>query len=134
MFLFGHYHYDSTNSVVNDSLCRYNVNRKRIRMMKNIILTIVALVLVCSAIINVVQYKTIKSQHETIKEQCETIVYYKDYYNAAEDLLTSIEDGNGLGPTGINMCGDIPANYLVARSKLNSKGVKVTKAQPQKGR
>ena len=90
-------------------------------MKKNIILTIVSLVLVCSAIINVVQYKTIKSQHETIKEQCETIDDYKDYYNAAEDLLKSIEDGIGVGPTGINMCGDIPANYIMARYILLSK-------------
>lgn len=102
-------------------------------MKKNIILTIVSLVLVCSAIINVVQYKTIKSQHETIKEQCETIDDYKDYYNAAEDLLTSIEDGIGL-VGGINMCGDIPANYIAACGKLNSKDVKVTKVQPSKGR
>lgn len=106
-------------------------------MKKNIILTIVSLVLVCSAIINVVQYKTIKSQHETIKEQCETIDDYKDYYNAAEDLLKSIEDEDGIGrvgPTGINMCGDIPANYIAARGKLNSKDVKVIKVQPSKGR
>lgn len=96
-------------------------------MKKNIILTIVALVLVCSAIINVVQYKTIKSQHVTIKEQCETIVDYKDYYNAAEDLLALIED---LGPECINVGGSVPANYFVARCKLNSKGVKVTKVEP----
>ena len=87
-------------------------------MKKNIILAIVSIVLVCSVIINVVQYKTIKSQHETIKEQCETIDDYKHYYNAAEDLLMSIENGNGLGPTGINMCGDIPANYIMARHIL----------------
>lgn len=102
--------------------------------MKNIFLAIVSIVLVCSAIINVVQYKTIKSQHETIKEQCETIDDYKDYYNAAEDLLTSIEDGIGLVGPGINMCGDIPANYIAACGKLNSKDVKVTKVQPSKGR
>lgn len=86
--------------------------------MKNVFLAIVSIVLVCSVIINVVQYKTIKSQHETIKEQCETIDDYKHYYNAAEDLLMSIENGNGLGPTGINMCGDIPANYIMARHIL----------------
>lgn len=81
-------------------------------------------------------FKTIKSQHETIKEQCETIDDYKYYYNAAEDLLTSIQDSNGIGrvgPTGINMCGDIPANYIAARWKLHSKG-EVTKVQPSKGR
>ena len=104
--------------------------------MKNIFLAIVSIVLVCSVIINVVQYKTIKSQHETIREQCETIDDYKYYYNAAEDLLTSIQDSNGIGrvgPTGINMCGDIPANYIAARWKLHSKG-EVTKVQPSKGR
>lgn len=101
-------------------------------MKKNIILAIVSIVLVCSVIINVVQYKTIKSQHETIREQCETIDDYKYYYNAAEDLLTSIQDSSGIGrvgPTGINMCGDIPANYIAARGKLNSKG-NVIKVQP----
>lgn len=87
-------------------------------MIKNIILAIVSIVLVCSAIINVVQYKTIKSQHETIKEQCETIVDYKDYYNAAEDLLTSIEE---LGPECINAGGSVPSNYLVARWKLSDR-------------
>ena len=100
--------------------------------MKNIFLVIVSIVFVCSVIINVVQYKTIKSQHETIREQCETIDDYKYYYNAAEDLLTSIQDSSGIGrvgPTGINMCGDIPANYIAARGKLNSKG-NVIKVQP----
>ena len=91
-------------------------------MMKNIFLAIVSIVLVCSVIINVVQYKTIKSQHETIKEQCETIDDYKDYYNAAEDLLNSIENGIGYIGGGINMCGDIPANYIMARNRLLSKG------------
>ena len=85
--------------------------------MKNIFLAIVSIVLVCSAIINVVQYKTIKSQHETIKEQCETIDDYKNYYNAAEDLLTAIED---LGPD-MCRCGSVPANYLLARQILLSK-------------
>lgn len=103
-------------------------------MKKNIILAIVSIVLVCSVIINVVQYKTIKSQHETIREQCETIDDYKYYYNAAEDLLNSIENGIGYLGGGINMCGDIPANYIAACAKLNSKDVKVTKVQPSKGR
>ena len=103
-------------------------------MKKNIILAIVSIVFVCSVIINVVQYKTIKSQHETIREQCETIDDYKYYYNAAEDLLNSIENGIGYLGGGINMCGDIPANYLMARAKLNSKDVKVTKVQQSKGR
>lgn len=100
--------------------------------MKNIFLAIVSIVLVCSAIINVVQYKTIKSQHETIKEQCETIDDYKDYYNAAEDLLESIDADMHISDT--HMCGDIPANYIAARGKLNSKDFKVVNVQPSKGR
>lgn len=86
-------------------------------MKKNIILTIVALVLVCSAIINVVQYKTIKSQNETIKEQCETIDNFKKYYNAAEDLLESID--KDINIADLYMCGDIGVDYLIASSKID---------------
>lgn len=86
-------------------------------MKKNIILTIVSLVLVCSAIINVVQSKTINSQHETIKEQCETIDNFKKYYNAAEDLLESIDADINISDT--YMCGDIGADYLYSVSKID---------------
>ena len=85
--------------------------------MKNIFLAIVSIVLVCSVIINVVQYKTIKSQNETIKEQCETIDNFKKYYNAAEDLLESIDADINISDT--YMCGDIGANYIFAVSKIN---------------
>ena len=86
-------------------------------MKKNIILAIVSIVLVCSVIINVVQYKTIKSQNETIKEQCETIDNFKKYYNAAEDLLESIDADINISDT--YMCGDIGADYLYSVSKID---------------
>ncbi len=97
--------------------------------MKNIFLAIVSIVLVCSVIINVVQYKTIKSQNETIKEQCETIDNFKKYYNAAEDLLESID--KDINIADLYMCGDIPANYIMAVSKINdSVRVKASNNKP----
>lgn len=61
---------------------------------------------------------------EQVKEQKAEILKYKaeinnyiNYYNAAEDLLESIDADINISDT--YMCGDIGANYIFAVSKIN---------------
>lgn len=67
-------------------------------------------VLVCAGI-------TIYFQHKTITEQHSTINDFRAYYNAAEDLLESIDADINISDT--YMCGDIGADYLYASSKID---------------
>lgn len=48
-------------------------------------------VLICAGITIYFQHKTITEQHSIITEQRSTINDFKAYYNAAEDLLESID-------------------------------------------
>ena len=74
-------------------------------------------VLVCAGITIYFQHKTITEQHSIINEQRSTINDFKSYYNAAEDLLESID--KDIHISNFYMCGDIGANYLYASSKIN---------------
>lgn len=85
-------------------------------MKKNIILITTIIALIFSAIVNVFQYKTIIEERKTIIEERKTINNYKNYYNAAEDLLNSINNDIKIEDT--YMCGEIGANYYIAVSKL----------------
>ena len=67
-------------------------------------------VLVCAGI-------TIYFQHKTITEQHSTINDFRAYYNAAEDLLESIDANINISDT--YMYGDIGADYLYASSKID---------------
>lgn len=67
---------------------------------------------------------SVYNQRKTIKEQKAEIVKYKaeinnyiNYYNAAEDLLESIDSDINISDT--YMCGNIGADYLYAVSKIN---------------
>ena len=73
--------------------------------------------LVCAGITIYFQHKTIIEQHSTINEQHNTINDFKAYYNAAEDLLESIDADINISDT--YMCGNIGADYLYAVSKIN---------------
>lgn len=73
-------------------------------------------VLVCAGITIYFQHKTITEQHSTINEQRSTINDFKAYYNAAEDLLESIDKDIHID---FYMCGDIGADYLYSASKIN---------------
>ncbi len=86
-------------------------------MKKNIILVPLILTLICSGIIICFQSKTINEQKSTINEQYNTINDFKAYYNAAEDLLESIDADINISDT--YMCGDIGADYLYAVSKID---------------
>ena len=66
--------------------------------------------LVCAGITIYFQHKTITGQHNTIND-------FKAYYNAAEDLLESIDADINISDT--YMCGNIGANYIFAVSKIN---------------
>lgn len=78
------------------------------------------------------------NQRKTIKEQKAEIVKYKaeinnyiNYYNAAEDLLESIDADINISDT--YMCGDIGADYLYTVSKINdSIRVKASDYKPLK--
>lgn len=74
-------------------------------------------VLVCAGITIYFQHKTINEQHSTINKQDSTINDFKAYYNAAEDLIESID--KDIHISNFYMCGDIGANYLYASSKIN---------------
>lgn len=74
-------------------------------------------VLVCAGITIYFQHKTITEQHSIINEQRSTIKDFKAYYNAAEDLLESID--NDIHICDRYMCGDIAADYIFAVSKIN---------------
>lgn len=86
-------------------------------MKKNIISIIMCVVLVCAGITIYFQHKTITEQHTIINEQRSTINDFKAYYNAAEDLLESIDNDINISDT--YMCGDIGADYLYASSKID---------------
>lgn len=73
--------------------------------------------LVCAGITIYFQHKTIIEQHSVINKQHSTINDFKSYYNAAEDLLESIDADINISDT--YMCGDIGANYIFAVSKIN---------------
>lgn len=74
-------------------------------------------VLVCAGITIYFQHKTITEQHSIITEQRSTIKDFKAYYNAAEDLLESID--KDIHISDFYMCGDIGADYIFAVSKIN---------------
>lgn len=74
-------------------------------------------VLVCAGITIYFQHKTITEQHSIITEQRSTIKDFKAYYNAAEDLLESID--NDIHISDFYMCGDIGAHYIFASSKID---------------
>lgn len=74
-------------------------------------------VLVCAGITIYFQHKTITEQHSIINKQHSTINDFKSYYNAAEDLLESID--KDIHISNFYMCGDIGANYIFAVSKIN---------------
>lgn len=78
-------------------------------MKKNIIIFASFAILIFSLLLNCFQYKTITEQEKTIKD-------FKNYYNAAEDLLNTINDDISIEDT--YMCGDVGANYYMAVSKL----------------
>lgn len=73
--------------------------------------------LVCAGITIYFQHKTITEQHSIINKQHSTINDFQSYYNAAEDLLESIDADINISDT--YMCGDIGANYIFAVSKIN---------------
>lgn len=73
--------------------------------------------LVCAGITIYFQHKTIVEQHSIINKQHSTINDFQSYYNAAEDLLESIDSDINISDT--YMCGDIGANYIFAVSKIN---------------
>ena len=73
--------------------------------------------LICAGITIYFQHKTINEQHSTINKQDSTINDFKAYYNAAENLLESIDADIHISNT--YMCGDIGADYLYASSKIN---------------
>lgn len=73
--------------------------------------------LVCAGITIYFQHKTITEQHSIINKQYSSINDFKSYYNAAEDLLESIDADINISDT--YMCGDIGANYFYAVSKIN---------------
>lgn len=73
--------------------------------------------LICAGITIYFQHKTINEQHSTINKQDSTINDFKAYYNAAEDLLESID--KDIHISNYYMCGDIGANYLYAVSKID---------------
>ena len=81
-----------------------------------IVIAIVFLGLVYAIICVYNQSKLVKQQAEIIKYKAE-INNYIDYYNAAEDLLESID--NDIHILDTYMCGDIGADYLYASSKIN---------------
>lgn len=72
--------------------------------------------LVCAGITIYFQHKTINEQHSTINKQDSTINDFKAYYNAAEDLLESIDKDVHID---FYMCGDIGADYLYSASKID---------------
>lgn len=73
-------------------------------------------VLICAGITIYFQHKTITEQHSIINEQRSTINDFKAYYNAAEDLLESINKDIHISTY---MCGDIGADYLYSVSKID---------------
>nr|DAQ92244.1 MAG TPA: Protein of unknown function (DUF3139) [Crassvirales sp.] len=85
-------------------------------MKKNIISIIMCLVLVCAGITIYFQHKTITEQHGIINKQRSTINDFKAYYNAAEDLIESIDKDIDIT---FYMCGDIGADYLYSASKID---------------
>lgn len=75
----------------------------------------IALIFVTTCVYN--QRKTIKEQKVEILKYKAKINNYINYYNAAEDLLESIDADINISDT--YMCGDIGADYFYAVSKIN---------------
>lgn len=81
---------------------------------------------------------SVYNQRKTIKEQKAEIVKYKaeinnyiNYYNAAEDLLETIDADINISDT--YMCGDIGADYIFAVSKIDDNiRVKASNYKPLK--
>lgn len=86
-------------------------------LMARIVTTIVFLGLVFATTCVYNQSKLVKEQKAEILKYKAEINNYINYYNAAEDLLESIDSDINISDT--YMCGDIGADYLYAVSKIN---------------
>lgn len=82
-----------------------------------IVIAIVFLGLVYAIICVYNQSKLVKQQQAEIIKYKAEINNYINYYNAAEDLLESIDNDIHISDT--YMYGDIGADYLYASSKIN---------------
>ena len=86
-------------------------------MKKDILIAITFFAMVVSVCCIYTQYRTIRRQKAELVKYKAVIKDYVHYYNAAEDLLESIDADIDIRST--YMCGDIAANYVFAVSKIN---------------
>lgn len=86
-------------------------------LMARIVTTIVFLGLVFATTCVYNQSKLVKEQKAEILKYKAEINNYINYYNAAEDLIESIDADINISDS--YMCGDIGADYLYAASKIN---------------
>ena len=86
-------------------------------MKKNILIAITFFAMVVSVCCVYTQYRTIRRQKAELVKYKAEINNYINYYNAAEDLLESIDADIHIADR--YMCGDIGADYLFAASKIN---------------
>lgn len=87
-------------------------------MKKNILIAITFFAMVVSVCCVYTQYRTIRRQKAELVKYKAVIKDYVNYYNAAEDLLESIDADIDIR-SGTYMCGDIGANYIFSVSKIN---------------
>ena len=90
---------------------------KKYILIGRIIIVIVFVGMMFAITCVIISVKTIKEQKAEIVKYKAEINNYINYYNAAEDLLESIDADINISDT--YMCGDIGANYIFAVSKIN---------------